>query len=236
VKHSQQELVEEFDDDVVFSKETRYRFEGVCQALLEQQPRLGSTILTQIILSRVSETTGHLVAPILRARIASNSMTRVGKPSPQSPVIFASSPSSPLKEFLDSPNTRQVSKFQVLLDERVRQNMHLRSELEAEKTERQFAVEEMERGKTERQRLEQELAQLRQEFRERAADIELNTSQNSPDSELRDKYHKLINENKEENRYRAKLESQLEAVLGEKEELAKRLDLFKSKREAANDD
>jgi len=31
-----------------------------------------------------------------------------------------------------------------------------------------------------RQRLEQELAQLRQEFRERAADIELNTSQNLP--------------------------------------------------------
>ncbi len=36
------------------------------QALLEQQPMLSSTILTQIILSRVSETTGHLVAPILR--------------------------------------------------------------------------------------------------------------------------------------------------------------------------
>jgi hypothetical protein len=37
---------------------------------------------------------------------------RVGKPSPQSPVIFASSPSSPLKEFLDSPITRQVTRSQ----------------------------------------------------------------------------------------------------------------------------
>jgi hypothetical protein len=32
------------------------------------------------------------------------------------------------------------------------------------------------------------------------------------------------------------LERQLEAVLGEKEELAKRLDLLRSKLEAANDD
>jgi hypothetical protein len=37
-------------------------------------------------------------------------------------------------------------------------------------------------------------------------------------------------------RYRAQLERQLEAVLGEKEELAKRLDLLRSKLEAANDD
>ena len=96
--------------------------------MIEQHNSLNSNIINDILMAKVSETTGQLVEPIKRCiivlqnfrefsivlfrrnRVAerSSAISRVAKPTIGSPVIFSSN-GSPLKEFLDSPLTRQVS-------------------------------------------------------------------------------------------------------------------------------
>ena len=109
----------------------------------------------------MSETTGQLTAPVFRTRLADRPATRVAKPSVSSPVIFTTgSPTtsnSPLKDFLDSPATRREAQYQRQIEQR---NRLLRTSLETEKTEKQFAFEENSRLQEERLRLQQESLSL----------------------------------------------------------------------------
>ena len=98
---------------------------------MEKHSVLTPALLTEIISSKVSDTTGQLAAPVMaRLRTSSTDLPRArasSRPGIGSPVIFSSSPSdSPLKAFLDSPHTRQVTGYQKLLEERTVQNRELR--------------------------------------------------------------------------------------------------------------
>ena len=94
---------------------------------MEKHSVLTPALLTEIISSKVSDTTGQLAAPVM-ARLRTSSTARASsRPGVGSPVIFSSSPSdSPLKAFLDSPHTRQVTGYQKLLEERTVLNRELR--------------------------------------------------------------------------------------------------------------
>merc|ERR1719334_83810 len=94
------------------------------------------------MVSRVSDTTGHLTAPTPTARLADRPKTRVAKPSVVSPIIFInespkgennSKSNSPLKDFLDSPATRREAQNQRLMEQRNQQNRQLKTQLEEEK-------------------------------------------------------------------------------------------------------
>ena len=71
VKHinngnDKQDILSPMQDNKLFSKEVQLRIRCILQALLDQQALLTSDLLNQIIISRVSETTGNLVNPLIR--------------------------------------------------------------------------------------------------------------------------------------------------------------------------
>jgi len=236
VKHHNPSLADTLQDNKLFNKEVQLRFKCILQALMEQHAMLTPALLGEIIMSNVSETTGQLSAPVVRARLADRPSTRVGKPSPGSPVIFSSSGNnSPLKEFLDSPQTRQLATYQRMLEERNAQTRLLRTELETEKTERQFVVEEANRFKEQTRRLEVELSTLKQEMRDKAANVELSDSSLN-EGEINQKYHLLVSEQKEQSKYLASVEQQLAEVAEEKSRLEARLQGVMEKLSAATDD
>jgi len=238
VKHHDSGLANTLQDSKLFNKEVQLRFKCILQALMEQHAMLTPSLLGEIIMSNVSETTGQLSAPVVRARLADRPATRVGKPSPGSPVIFSSGGStsnSPLKEFLDSPHTRQLSNYQKMLEERNAQTRLLRTELETEKTERQFMVDEASRMKEHTRKLEAEVCSLKQEMRDKAASLEMNESSLN-EGEFSQKYHLLVSEQKEQAKYLAKVEQQLLEVEEDKARMAARLQGIMEKLSAATED
>jgi len=235
VKHHIPILADTLQDNKLFNKEVQLRFKCILQALMEQHSMLTPALLGEIIMSNVSETTGQLSAPVVRARLADRPATRVGKPSPGSPVIFSSSGSgSPLKDFLDSPQTRQLATYQRMLEERNAQTRILRTELETEKTERQFMGEEAARMKEQTKKVEVEIVSLRQELRDKAAMETPDSSMN--EGEISQKYHLLITEQKEQGKYLAKVEQQLAEVEEDKSRLETRLQGVMDKLSTATDD
>ena len=87
--------------------------------------------------------------------------------------------------------------------------------METEKTERQFVVEEANRFKEQTRRLEVELSTLKQEMRDKAANVELSDSSLN-EGEINQKYHLLISEQKEQGKYLASVEQQLAEVAEDK--------------------
>ena len=135
-------------------------------------------------MAKVSETTGQLAEPIkryyftatfsgififfiLRNRVAerSSAIFRVAKSTIGSPVIFSSS-GSPLKEFLDSPLTRQVAKHTRQIGEKNNELRELKVELDRERMEKQFLAEENSQVKTERRRMESDITDLKTRLRD----------------------------------------------------------------------
>ena len=137
-------------------------------------------------MAKVSETTGQLAEPIkryyftayatfsgififfiLRNRVAerSSAISRVAKPTIGSPVIFSSS-GSPLKEFLDSPLTRQVAKHTRQIEEKNNELRELKVKLDRERMEKQFLAEENSQVKTERRRMETDITDLKTRLRD----------------------------------------------------------------------
>ena len=134
-------------------------------------------------MAKVSETTGQLVEPIkryystafsgififfiLRNRVAerSSAISRVAKPTIGSPVIFSSS-GSPLKEFLDSPLTRQVAKHTRQIEEKNNELRELKVELDRERMEKQFFAEENSQVKMEKRRMETDITDLKTRLRD----------------------------------------------------------------------
>jgi len=235
VKHLNPSLSATLQDSRLFSKEVQLRFKCILQALMEQHSMLTPSLLGEIIMSKISETTGQLTAPVVRV----GKPMRVGKPSPGSPVIFSSSPGggsgSPLKDFLDSPQTRQVATYQKMVEERNVQTRMLRTELENEKTERQFLFEEANRLKEDKKKLESEMNTVKQELRDR------NVATETPDSSLNEgdlsqKYHQLMTEKKEQAKYLATVEQQLYEVEEDKSRLESRLQGVMEKLSSATDD
>jgi len=136
---------------------------------------------------------------------------------------------------LDSPQTRQLATYQRMLEERNAQTRLLRTELETEKNERQFVVEEANRFKEQTRRLEVELSTLKQEMRDKAANMELSDSSLN-EGEINQKYHLLISEQKEQGKYLASVEQQLAEVAEEKSRVEARLQGVMEKLSAATDD
>ena len=71
VKHindgnDKQDILAPMQDKKLFSDEVQLRIKCILQALLDQQALLTSDLLNQIIVSRVSDTTGNLVNPLIR--------------------------------------------------------------------------------------------------------------------------------------------------------------------------
>ena len=71
VKHindgnDKQDILAPMQDNKLFSNEVQLRIKCILQALLDQQALLTSDLLNQIIVSRVSETTGNLANPLIR--------------------------------------------------------------------------------------------------------------------------------------------------------------------------
>ena len=145
---------------------------------------LNSNTVSDILMAKVSETTGQLAEPIkryyftatfsgififfiLRNRVAerSSAISRVAKPTIGSPVIFSSS-GSPLKEFLDSPLTRQVAKHTRQIEEKNNELRELKVELDRERMEKQFLAEENSQVKTERRRMETDITDLKTRLRD----------------------------------------------------------------------
>ena len=102
-----------------------------------------------------------------RNRVAerSSAISRVAKPTLGSPVIFSSN-GSPLKEFLDSPLTRQVAKHHRQIEEKNGELREIKAELDRERMEKQFLVEETSRLKQERKRLESDNCDLKMKMKE----------------------------------------------------------------------
>ena len=71
VKHindgsDKQDILSPMQDNKLFSNEVQLRIKCILQALLDQQALLTSDLLDQIIVSRVSDTTGNLANPLIR--------------------------------------------------------------------------------------------------------------------------------------------------------------------------
>ena len=182
-------------------------------------------------MAKVSETTGQLCEPIkryyitanifanlfivlfLRNRVAemrSSGISRVAKPALGSPVIFSSN-GSPLKEFLDSPLTRQVAKHTRQIEEKNSELRELKVELDKERMEKQFLAEENSQVKNERRRLEVDKSDLL--IRVRDLTDGCRSHDNSVvDSELSAQYHTLLQEHKEQEKYLATVQQQLYQV------------------------
>jgi len=218
-------------DDAHFSEEAKFRMKCILKALLEQHGVLTPGLLTEIIGSKISDVTGQLSAPVQKIRNSS-------RPSMGSPIIFASSPNhdSPLKEFLDSPTVRQATKYQRLMEERNTQNRELRAQLETEKMEKQFAVDELEHLKKAKVSADMEVMSLKQEMRERSAASDLDMSRNNSNSELSEKFHSLLEEKKDGEKYHAIIEMQLEEQMVEKEQMRGKLELLTAKLATAQDE
>ena len=190
------------------------------------------------LLLRVSETTGQLTAPVFRTRLADRPATRVAKPSVSSPVIFTTgSPTSnsPLKDFLDSPATRREAQYQRQIEQRNQQNRHLRTQLEGEKTEKQFALEELNRVQEERLRLQQELAVTKQAAREQLARAEKERDQGH-ESDLQTRFHANLDQLRDEIKYRESVERDLAEAREENEKLSARFNTLGQKLNEATDD
>ena len=186
----------------------------------------------------MSETTGQLTAPVFRTRLADRPATRVAKPSVSSPVIFTTgSPTSnsPLKDFLDSPATRREAQYQRQIEQRNQQNRHLRTQLEGEKTEKQFALEELERVQEERLRLQQELAGTKQAAREQLARAEKERDQGH-ESDLQTRFHANLDQLRDEIKYRESVERELAEAKEENDKLAARFNTLGQKLSEATDD
>ena len=190
------------------------------------------------LLLRVSETTGQLTAPVFRTRLADRPATRVAKPNVSSPVIFTTgSPTSnsPLKDFLDSPATRREAQYQRQIEQRNQQNRHLRTQLEGEKTEKQFALEELNRVQEERLRLQQELAVTKQAAREQLARAEKERDQGH-ESDLQTRFHANLDQLRDEIKYRESVERDLAEAREENEKLSARFNTLGQKLNEATDD
>ena len=148
----------------------------------------------------------------LRNRVAerSSAISRVAKPTIGSPVIFSSN-GSPLKEFLDSPLTRQVAKHTRQIEEKNSELRELKVELDKERMEKQFLAEENTRIKNERRRLEADKSDLLIRVRD-LTDGCRSHDNSAVDSELSDQYHTLLQEYKEQEKYLASVQQQLYQV------------------------
>jgi len=215
-------------DDAHFSEEAKFRTKCILKGLLEQHGVLTPSLFTEIISSKISDKTGQLTAPVQKLRTSS-------RPSMGSPVIFTSSPSyeSPLKEFLDSPTVRQVTKNQRLIEERNRQIRELRSQLEAEKMEKQLAVKQLWQAK---ESADKEMMMLKQEMRKRSSASDLNMSRNEGDSELSDKFHSLLKEKRDSDMYLVLVEKQQEKQREENEQMRGRLEVLTAKLASVQDE
>ena len=156
-------------------------------------------------------------------------MTRVAKPSVSSPVIFTTgSPTtsnSPLKDFLGSPATRREAQYQRQIEQR---NRLLRTSLETEKTEKQFALEENSRLQEERLRLQQELAATKAAAREQLARAMKERDQGH-ESDLQSRFHAILDQLRDEIKYKESVERELEQTKEEVEKLTTRFNTLGKK-------
>ena len=95
----------------------------------------------------------------------SSAISRVARPTLGSPVIFSSN-GSPLKEFLDSPLTRQTAKHNKQLEEKNGELREIKAELDRERMDKHFLMEENSRLKQERKRLESDNCDLKIKVKE----------------------------------------------------------------------
>jgi len=231
VKYQHEGPTNYLHDDAHFSEEAKFRTKCILKALLEQHGVLTSTLLTAIISSKINDMTGQLSAPVQKLRTSS-------RPSMGSPVIFTSSPTheSPLKEFLDSPTVRQVTKYQRQMEERNCQIRELRSQMESEKMEKQLIVNEMENLRQAKESADIEMMTLKQEMRKRSSTSDLNMSRNEGNSELSEKFHSLLKEKKDSDMYLVLIEKQQEEQTVENEQMRGRLEVLTEKLAATQDE
>ena len=203
---------------------------------MEQHSSLTPAIINEILMAKVSETTGQLVEPIKRNRVAerSSAISRPAKPTIGSPVIFSSN-GSPLKEFLDSPLTRQVAKHQKQIDDKNSELRELKVELDKERMEKQFLAEENSRIKQERRRLESDNGELKIQIRELSESSRANDSSNM-DTDIANQYHQLLKEHKEQEKYLDSVQTQLYQVEEEKSQLESRLNGVTEKLNSATEE
>ena len=154
----------------------------------------------------------------------------MARPTLGSPVIFSSA-GSPLKEFLDSPLTRQVAKHHKQLEEKNGELREIKAELDKERMEKQFLVDETSRLKQERKRLESDNCDLRMKMIE-VSEAKLNESA-GPRVDTSDLYHSLLKEHKEQEKYLTTVQQQLFQVQEEKSVLETRLSGVSEKLAAA---
>ena len=136
----------------------------------------------------------------------SSAISRVARPTLGSPVIFSSN-GSPLKEFLDSPLTRQTAKHNKQLEEKNGELREIKTELDRERMDKQFLLEENSRLKQERKRLESDNCDLKIKVKE-VSEVRLNESTGNK-VDTSDLYHNLLKEHKEQEKYLGSVQHQL---------------------------
>ena len=122
----------------------------------------------------------------------SSAISRVARPTLGSPVIFSSN-GSPLKEFLDSPLTRQAAKHNKQLEEKNGELREIKAELDRERMEKQFLQEETSRLKQDRKRLESENGDLKIKVKE-VSEANMNESTGNH-VDTTDMYHVFLGKN-----------------------------------------
>ena len=136
----------------------------------------------------------------------SSAISRVARPTLGSPVIFSSN-GSPLKEFLDSPLTRQAAKHNKQLEDKNGELREIKAELDRERMEKHFLQEETCRLRQERKRLESDNCDLKIKVKEVSeARMNESTGNNIDTSDL---YHSLLKEHKEQEKYLVSVQHQL---------------------------
>ena len=176
----------------------------------------------------------HEISPRNRVAERSSAISRVAKPTIGSPVIFSSN-GSPLKEFLDSPLTRQVAKHQKQIEDKNGELRELKVELDKERMEKQFLAEENIRIKQERRRLESDNSDLKMRIRDISDNCKSHDT-SAADPDLADQYHNLLREHKEQEKYLTQVQQELIQVSDERSQLESRLSGVTEKLASANNE
>ena len=84
----------------------------------------------------------------------------------------------------------------------------VRAELENEKMEKQFMFDELAAVREAKEKIYNELLVLKQESRERSAASDLDMSKSTSDSDLSERFHSLMEEKKDNDKYLDSVEKQ----------------------------
>merc|ERR1719508_181207 len=102
--------------------------------------------------------------------------------------------------------------------------------------EKLVAMEELEHWKKAKEAADTEVLVLKHEIRKKSAASDIDFSCDDSNTELKEKFHSLLKEKKDSDKYLAMVEKQLEERVGGKEAMQARIDALAGKLNTANEE